>query len=290
MVRIGKTALGVIALVLASGGTSPKQQCATDPQIASAARAWAARIQQPPLTVAWADAPCFRNALLARLTPTLGPIVGYKVGVWTKAAQVTNGASGPVVGVLHKGMMLPEDKPVPVSFAFSPMAEADFLVIVGDEGINMASTREEAYRHLRGYRPFIELPDNHYPPETKADIARLVALNVNARAGIMGKEIPLRQTPEGFAGLAGLSVSVTLRTPAGVQLSSGKSAETLGDPLDIVLTTRDLLRDEGITLKRGDVISLGTLTPPHQPVAGETMSVRYSLGDQTSDIEASFKP
>lgn len=286
--------LALSLTTLAWAGTASAQtHCdaaasAADPRVAAAAQAWTASKQQPPLSIALADAPCFRDALLARLTPKLGPLIGYKVGVWSTAARATYKVDRPVMGMLYRGMMVPEGQPIPVSFAFAPMAEADFLLVVRDAGINQARTREDAFRHIRGYRPFIELPDNHYPAPVTPDIGRVAALNVTARSGVMGAEVALPQTAAGFAALTALKVDTVITGPGGTREESAVGAQSLGDPMEIVLAARDLLREEGIALKAGDVISLGTLTPAHAPSAGEVFTVRYKIGDRTTEIRASF--
>ncbi len=283
-------ALCIAALGIPGVAPAAEADCPADPRVDAAATAWKAHRQQPPLSIDLKDATCFRNALLAKLAPELGPLIGYKVGIWSAAARATYKVDGPLVGMLYRDMMIPEGKPVSVSSAFAPLVEADFLVVIGDAGINQARTREEAYRHIRGYRPFLEIPDNHYPAPVTPDAGRVAALNVIARSGIMGAEVALPQTPAGFAALAGLKVDTVISDPNGTREESAVSAKSLGDPVEIVLAARDLLRKEGIALKAGDVISLGTLTPAHSPVAGERFTVRYMVGDRTSEISATFTP
>lgn len=273
------------ALVAAS---PPKQDCSGDPAVAAAAAAWRAGTAQPPLAINRDKAICFRNALLGKLK--LGPVVGYKVGVYTSAARASYGTDRPVAGILLRSMIREPGQPMSVRFAVYPMAEADLLLVVRDEGINQARTREEAYAHIRGYRPFIELPDNNYPADLKPDLARVVALDVNARRGVAGPEIALPPTPEGMKALAELSVTTLIQRPDGTSEAGAKIADTLGDPLQILLDARDLLRSEGIRLKAGDIVSLGTITPPHAPVAGEVFTVRYKVGGTETPLEQAFTP
>jgi 2-oxo-hept-3-ene-1,7-dioate hydratase len=285
-----KVALMVAALGCVGAAPAAKPRCDADPRVAAAAKAWLAHAQQPPLAIDLAAAPCFRNALLARLAPSLGPVIGYKVGVYTAAARANYHIDRPLVGILRRGMIFPEGRPIPIDFAFAPMAEADFLLVVRDAGINQARTREEAYRHIRGYRPFIELPDNHYPAPVAADAGRVAALDVGARGGVMGAEVALPPTAAGLAALTAMSVKAVIAAPSGTSETSAKSLESLGDPMEIVLWARDLLSKEGIRLKPGDILSLGTMTPPHPPVAGETFTVRYEIGGRVSEIAARFTP
>jgi 2-keto-4-pentenoate hydratase len=262
--------------------------CGKDPRIPAVAKAWKAHTQPPPFTISLADAPCFRNALLDRLS--LGPVVGYKIGVYSKGARASYHTDRPAVGVLHRDMLQPEGRPVSASFAFMPLAEADFLAVIGDDGINDARTPDEAYKHIRAYRPFIEMPDGFFAPDEKPDFARLTALDVGARKGAMGPEFTLPQTPEARMSLRDMIVETTVETPQGSKKSRVQAKEMQGDLMQVVLDARDLLRAEGIRLEKGDLLSLGTLTPYHRPVPGEKFTVTYTIGNASYTIRQVFTP
>lgn len=265
--------------------------CDVDARVAPVAEKWLAHQPQAPIDgLSPAAAVCFRTQLLDRLGPSLGPVVGYKVGVYTAAARSTYGASGPAVGVLLKKMLVDEGTTISAAAGVAFVSEADFVLVVKDAGINKARTRKEAYKHLRGWRPFVELPDLNYVPTPKPDLGQLIALNVNARAGVLGKEVRLAQTPEGFAGLAGLTADVKAGPPDALQSARGVARETLGDPLEIVLAARDGLRAEGKKLRAGDLISIGTITPPRPVKAGETLEISYSVAPSTAGIRVVFGP
>lgn len=258
-------------------------------QVANVVDAFEQRRAQQPLLLDLDSARCFRRTFVKEIAKTRGAIVGYKVGLYTATSRKTFGASAPEIGVLLHGMMLDGSREITASLGFSPIAEADFVLVVADDGINDATTREEFYRHLRGYRPFIELPDNNYPVGSPVSAGQLVALNVNARAGVLGDELPLPPIDVGFEALANLSVIMTVE---GVEIKrlAGKAAETLGDPVEIAMFARDAVRREGGRLRPGDLISIGAIATPHPPRSGDRFSVRYQLGDQISEISVRFGP
>lgn len=283
-----KLALGLAlvagaAFIVAAQPT--RRGCDGDPRVAAAAAAWRTRSAQPPLALPLSEATCFRDALLRRLG--LGPVIGYKVGVYTAAARKTYRSADPAVGVLHRAMIAPSGKPISARLGFAPLAEADLLLVVRDAAINRAQTRAEIYANLRGWRPFIELPDNHYPADTPPDLARLTALDVGARAGVMGAEVPLPKGDHADT-LADFAVEATITTAEGAKTSRARIGDTLGDPIEIVRAARDLLRREGKMLRAGDVISLGTIVPAHPPIAGERFRVGYALAGRTGSVEARF--
>jgi 2-oxo-hept-3-ene-1,7-dioate hydratase len=266
-------------------------RCAVDAaQVAAAVRAFYAKQAQQPLPLSVEQGLCFRQAFVKQLARKQGKVVGYKVSLYTKASQQKFSAQGPEIGVLLRGMVLEDAAEVPAALGYSPVAEPDFVLVVGDAGINAASSREDFYQHLRGYRPFIELPDNNYPADAPVSAGQLVALNANARLGIVGKEIPLPHTPAGMQQLVNFSVVMTVDGPGGPKRLEGKASETLGEPIAIAMFARDALLREGGRLRAGDLISLGSVVTPHPPRAGDRFHVRYELGPASSEISVRFSP
>lgn len=242
------------------------------PPVDALAESFSTRAPAAAVAIADADeARCARDALLARLAPQLGAPVGYKAGLTTKAAQARFGAQEPVLGVLHAGMMLPDGTELPAAFGARPLWEADLLLVVKDEGINAARTREEALAHLSAARPFIELPDLLYAAEVNIDARLLAAANVAARYGVAGADVPL--TADALHALAAMRVVAS--DAAGAVLAEGRGADALGHPLDVVLWVRDALAREGRKLKAGDLVSVGAFTPLTPPKPGQTVQVRY---------------
>lgn len=284
-------AFGITAAALAAAGVAfgATPACKPDPRLDQVVSDWFARRPQPLRYYEAGQGTCFRQAFIARLQQRLGPVIGYKVGAYTKAAQAQYKTDRPALAVLLKGMMLPEGRPVPADFGATPLWEADFLMVIRDDGINTAKTREEAYRHIRGYRPFIELPDRGYPASAALTLDQWKALDISARAGIMGKEVPLPHTPEALARLGALTVDAEQAGPSGTQTRSAVGRESLGDPVDIVLAARDMALEEGKRLKAGDVISLGTFIPATPVKAGEKVTVRYHIFDKPDVISVQFR-
>lgn len=279
----------VVAMALAPQAASAA--CAVDQaRVSAAVTAFRARSAQQPLVLDLDAARCFRRAFVRELQRAQGRVVGYKVGLYAAASRRTFGAAAPEIGVLLDGMLLDASGEISAALGFAPVAEADFVLVVADGGINRARTREEFYRHLRGYRPFVELPDNNYPPSTPVSAGQLVALNVNARAGVLGEERRLARTAAGLQQLADLSVETSVEGVERSMQLAGKARETLGDPVDIAMFARDALRREGGRLRAGDLISIGALVTPHAPRSGDRFRVRYRVGEEVSEISVRFGP
>jgi 2-keto-4-pentenoate hydratase len=200
-------------------------------------------------------------------------IVGYKAGLTNKEVQARFGVVSPVRGVLLEKMLLADGAGVPADYGARPVFEADLLVVVKDAAIHQARTHLEVLRSLSLVIPFIELLDLVVAEGEKLSAPLIVALNVGARFGVVGKGIPVQATPEFAEALAAMRVVVT--DQGGKELASGKGAAILDHPLNAVLWLVQDLEKSRIRLEPGDRLSLGSFTQPLPPRPGLAVTVRY---------------
>ena len=206
-------------------------------------------------------------------TPKLGPRVGFKVGLTSKAVQESVGASTPVRGVLLRDMMLKDDAKVSAKFGARPIWEPDLIVVVKDAGINAAKTSLDVARHLSEVVAFIELPDRIVTETEKVDGNLITAINASARLGVLGQRVKIQATQEFLTALEKMTVTATDQN--GAELAKAKGDALLGHPLNPVLWLIEDLAATGEKLKAGDLISLGSFARPQPPQAGQTVTVRY---------------
>ncbi len=230
-------------------------------------------------TLTMADAMRIQTAFVAALEPHLGPRVGYKAGLTSTAAQARFGADTPVRGVLFERMLRPSGAVVPTLFGARPVFEGDLLVRVGSEAVNRARTDDELLAALDAVIPFLELPDLMYDPAMTLDAPALAAVNVGARLGIVGEAIPLAGLDDAYDRLG--RFHVTLLDTTGAVLAEGDGSALLGHPLNVVRWLRDDLAEDGVALRPGDLLSLGSLTPLMPVRPGTTITARYT--DLTSE-------
>ena len=216
------------------------------------------------------DAVCARKKLIEQIGKQLGPVVGYKAGLTAKPVQERFGMNAPVSGILLAKMILEDGATVPAAFGAIPVWEADMLLVVKDEGINEAKTPEQVLQHLRGWRPFIELPDLVLAPTEKMNGIQLAALNVGARFGVAGAEIPLPANAETVAALAAVKIAAKVDDKV---TAENTGAAVLGNPLNVVIWLRDDLKAAGYRLKAGDLISVGSISPLSPPKPGQTITI-----------------
>jgi 2-keto-4-pentenoate hydratase len=276
------------AALLLSSGTGALGACPDADAIGRFVADWQAKKPTQALAVAdLKDAVCARDKIVEALTPGLGPVVGYKAGLTAKPVQERFGASAPVAGVLLEKMILPNGATVPAAFGARGVWEADMLLVVKDEAINDATTPEAAARSISGMRPFIELPDLALAPGEKLDGTQLLAINVAARSGVAGPEVPLPGTPETVKALA--EVRVIAFDGKGEKLGENTGAATLGNPLNAVVWLVADLKSSGRRLKAGDLISVGSFSPLVPPKAGDGVRIRYEGLPGNPEVSVRFE-
>ncbi len=264
----------VLGFACAIGAQSAFAACPGAEDIGRFVEDWQAKRVTKALPVSdLKDAACARDKLVEALGASLGKVVGYKAGLTAKATQERFNANAPVAGVLLETMILKDGASVPATFGARPVWEGDMLLVVKDEGINRAKTPEEALRHISGMRPFIELPDLMLAQGEKLDGTQLMAINVAARLGVAGPEVPLQPTPETLNQLAETKIIAT--DAGGAVLAEGSGAATLGNPLNVVVWLVEELAKGGRKLSAGDLISVGSFTPLVPPKPGQVVTVRY---------------
>jgi 2-keto-4-pentenoate hydratase len=219
------------------------------------------------------DAECGRRRLVEKLESNANRVVGYKAGLTNAKIQAQFGASHPVRGVLLEKMLLADGAEVPAHFGARPVLEADLLVRVTGEPLPEVKTPAGVLRTLVEVMPFIELPDLGVAQGEKLSAPLITFLNVGARFGVMGKPVRVEAT-QAFAD-ALLNMRVVVTDQDGRELARGSGAAILGHPLNAVMWLHEDLARGRVRLKKGNVLSLGSFTPPLTPKAGTTVRVRY---------------
>jgi len=204
-----------------------------------------------------------------------GEPVGYKVGLTNKRAQRYFGVKEPIRGVLLDWMLMESGATLPYRFGARPRAEGDLLVRVASSEINNARTPMQALRHIDAVIPFMELPDLVYAKDIKLTAPLIVAANVGARYGVTGPAIRVSPTKRWLRRFR--NIEVELFDEEGRLLSKGRSSSLMGNPMRVVLWIKDSLKAEGKELKKGDLISLGSITALVPIRDGmQTISARYT--------------
>ncbi|MEM1242383.1 MAG: hydratase [Cyanobacteria bacterium P01_H01_bin.26] len=226
-----------------------------------------------------------------RLIEESGSVVGYKAALTSPNAQEQLGISHPLYGFLLEDMLLDSGTTLPIRFGTRPHAEGDLMVRVGSADINQAETDLELLAALDAVIPFLELPDLVYQENASVNAGALVAVNVGARFGIVGDPVELAPDESGLEQLAG--IRVVLNNDQGQFLAEGDSTALLDHPINVVRWLRDTLQTQGVDLRPGDLLALGSVTSlvsleSDTDIAG--IEARYFGldGDSPVELDVSF--
>jgi 2-keto-4-pentenoate hydratase len=283
----------LIALALGVAvATSAHADCLSDVQVAEMAEHYAARTPAAnPEGLSDADGACTRAKFNSLLAQKMGKVIGYKAGLTNPAVQKRFNTDQPVWGKLYEGMLLQSGATVPAKFGARPLYEADMLVRVKDSKINHARTPMDVLESIDQVIPFIELPDLVVQAPPKLNGAAVSAINVGARLGVAGTPIVVPVTrAERYAMLDGLrDMQVTLTDGSGYLLGGGKGSDVLEHPLNAVVWLAEALQKENITLKPGDLLSLGSFSPLLPPKPGLKVQANYQGLPGAAPVHVTFE-
>jgi 2-keto-4-pentenoate hydratase len=212
-------------------------------------------LPNPPASLTAEGAACGVRKFVAALEPTHGKPVGYKAGLTNPAVQQRVGVNTPIRGTLLQAMLLKDGASVPAKFGTRPFLEPDLVVEIGSSAIHDAKTPLETLASLRSVIPFIELADQFLEDPTKVNGPTLLLTNMGARLGVLGTPLPVRNDEAFAAALRDMRVKAV--DGEGKELAAAPGAAILGHPLNAVVWLAADLRKAGITLKPGDLLSLG---------------------------------
>ncbi len=178
--------------------------------------------------------------------------LGWKVGFGAPEALTKLGISGPLVGFMLSGGLLKSGEAVSISDWTNPVAEPEIAIHMGAD-LPGGADRAAAADAIAALGPAIELADADSPPE---DPEQIVAGNIYHRGVVLGAP----DNSRAGARLDGLRGRVK-RQGEEVAVVDELEANT-GNLIDIVRHVADSLSDAGETLRAGDVIIAGSVTPP----------------------------
>jgi 2-keto-4-pentenoate hydratase len=226
---------------------------------------------------------------IAAITPAFGEVVGYKAGLTNPSVQKVFGVTAPVRGTLLEKMILKSGTTIEAAFGARPLYEGDLILRVGSEAVNSAKTPMEALAGIDAAIPFIELPDLVYAGDVKINGALLAAVNVAARYGIVGDPIPVQASAEWMERLK--TFKCQIYDEKGTMLIEAPGSSLLDHPINVVLWIRDSLKADGIALKKGDLLSLGTITKLTPTAPNTAVKARYVGLDPKgpAEISVTFK-
>ncbi len=206
---------------------------------------------------AW-DHPLIRKGMAAQLEARRARLaqgeksLGWKVGLGAPASMQKLGTAAPVVGYLLQSGELASGATVSLKDYKKPVAEPEIAVRMARD-LGGGATAQDALAAVSSIQPAIEVADLD-PMPAPDNLDAVLAGNIFHRHVVLGAE-----TRAGGA-LDGIVSRVNRR---GVEFNRTSDPEALtGKLVDIVAYVANLLAAFGERLKAGEVIIIGSITPP----------------------------
>jgi 2-keto-4-pentenoate hydratase len=198
------------------------------------------------------------DAYVEVLMTTEGAVAGYKVGTFEAGIYdngPVDGRTGPVTAIMFSSGLHQSDHHVSVNCCNFSFVESDFAAEVGSDAINEAETDLEILAALRGFHPFIEMPDILTTASGGSKFSG-IATNYDFRTGIVGDLILVPATQAGLDRLNSFNYKMT--NEHGDVLGEGDIRDAY-EPIYRVRALRDRILKRGRRLKVGDILSLGNM-------------------------------
>lgn len=237
------------------------------------------RTPVPPLTdehpaMNAADAYGVQQRIVATRLAAGESIVGWKLGLTSKAMQQQVGVDQPDYGPILSGSLIPEGQAIPTAELIAPRAEAEIAFVLDRPLRGPGVTSLDAIRATAGVAPAIEIIDSRIRdwkirfPDTVADLAS------SARVMFAGRLVPLDDIDVRLIGC--------VLEKNGEIVHTGAGAAALGNPAEAVAWAANTLGALGHTLEAGHIIMTGALHASVPAAVGDTFRARFDrLGSLT---------
>jgi 2-keto-4-pentenoate hydratase len=180
-----------------------------------------------------------------------GEVVGYKLGLTSRAMQEQLGIDQPDYGPVLAAGVHPDGVQVDLDRLLQPKVEAEIAIVLGAPLSGPGCTALDVGRAAAGAVAAVEIIDSRIQDwrirlaDTIADLASGAAIALSSRL------VPLEALDPRLIGVA--------LTRNGELVATGAGAAALGDPLHAVAWLANTLHPLGVVLEAGHVVMTGAL-------------------------------
>jgi 2-keto-4-pentenoate hydratase len=193
-----------------------------------------------------------------------GPLVGWKLGVTSRAKQAQVGVQEPIRGFLSAAHILDMGAPLLTSELIQPRVEPEIAFVMGEELHGPDVTAARVLAATAGVAPAIEVLDSRFR-DYQFTMPDVVADNASAARFVIGAPVPV-------AGIDLRLVGVVLEH-RGEVVGTASGAAVMGHPAAAVAWLVRSLALEGSGLHRGDIVLSGGLTAAVAVRSGDAVVV-----------------
>src|SRR5690349_3170555 len=201
-------------------------------------------------------------------------LFGWKIAATSEAGQKHINVAGPMAGRILSETVIPDGGTASMAGNAMAVAEPEFAfrMRVDLPARTTPYTMQQVLDAVDTLHPAIEIPDSRFADFVSAGAAQIIADNACAHLFVLG---PATSADWRARDLVEERPVITMR---GRQFT-GHGKNVLGDPRIALTWLANELRQLGVTLKAGHVVTTGTCHPPLPIQSGDFCAVDFgSLG------------
>ncbi|MCG2631388.1 hydratase [Bradyrhizobium sp. WYCCWR 13023] len=201
---------------------------------------------------------------------SLGNLFGWKIAATSEAGQKHINVSGPLAGRIMSDTVIADGGTASMKGNAMRVGEPEFCFRMGRNLAPRSSPFgvDEVLAAVDTLHPAIEIPDSRFTDFTSAGEAQLIADNACAHLFVLGPA-----TTANWRAIDLIEERPVITVRGERYIGHGKNV--LGDPLMALTWLANELRELGITLRAGQVVTTGTCHPPLPIQAGDLFAADF---------------
>src|SRR6201995_5436866 len=201
-----------------------------------------------------------------------GKFFGWKSAATSEAGQKHINVAGPMAGRILADTVIPDGGPASMPGNGMRVAEPEFCFRMARDlpPRPLAYSVAEVLDAVAALHPAIEIPDSRFADFVSAGEAQLIADNACAHLFVLGAATSADWRARD---LVEERPVITMRG----QQFIGHGKNVLGDPRVALAWLVHELRELGITLRAGEVVTTGTCHPPLPIASGDRMEADFGV-------------
>jgi 2-keto-4-pentenoate hydratase len=207
---------------------------------------------------------------------------GWKIAATSPAGQTHIGVDGPLAGRLLASRVKPSGSVLALTPNQMRVAEPEFAFCMARDLLprTLPYTQDEVLAAAGTLHPALEVPDSRFEDFARVGAAQLIADNACANSFVLGAAAPVDWRT------LDLATHLVRAEVSGRYSREGSGANVLGDPRVALTWLANELRELGMALRTGQVVTTGTCMTPLELEAGDW--VRADFG-ALGAVEARFE-
>lgn len=204
-------------------------------------------------------------------------IIGYKMGLTSKAKMEQMGLHTPIFGVLTDRMQIKNGSPFSLKDKIHPKAEPELFFITSRE-LSGAITEQEALSACSRVGVALEILDSRYKGFKYFTLPDVVADNSSSAFFVLGEAVQ----PQPKADFKNLKIEILENEKV---IHSDSSNAILGNPILSLCELVQLLSQQGLSLPAGSIVLAGAATAAIELRQGQKITAQLeSIGSVSFQV------